>query len=201
MPISRKAKAPAYLQERGNEKVDMLKIMQKFSKIGRIFSKIVETACIAGICGCAAGALIMLLGRETLRIGGMTIHSILQAEGASEGTIWAALIAGVLLCAAEWILSHMAGRYFAHELEAGTPFTEQGADELLMLGVSCIWLPIVATVFGRIARSIIAKRMENVESILKEGFESVVLGITFIIVSLIFRCCVQLLRGREEGRT
>lgn len=175
-----------------------LKTIQTLSKIGKVFSKIIYICCIVGICGCAVGIVAVLVGGEALKIGGVTLHSILQTEAdVSEGTIWAALIAGIILCAGELSVSRMAYRYFENELNAGTPFTADGAKELMNLGISVIWIPIVANILAHIAQAIIAGFMENAEPLTLDGFDSIALGIMFIVMSLLCRYGAEL-RGGEE---
>lgn len=163
-----------------------LKTIQTLSKIGKILCKIVCICCVIGICGCAVGAIGILIGMDTLKIGGLTLNSILEAEaGISVGTVWAALAVGTILCIGELIVARMARRYFENELSAGTPFTLDGAKELMHLGISAIWIPIVAVVLAEVAQGVIAQLMENVEKVSMDGFDGVALGVTFIVVSLL----------------
>ena len=55
-----------------------LNTIQTLSKIGKIFSKFIYICCIIGICGCAVGTVAMLIGTEVLKIGGVSLHSILE---------------------------------------------------------------------------------------------------------------------------
>lgn len=170
-----------------------LNTIQVLSKIGKVLSKVVYICCMVGFIGCAVGILAMLIGEQSLKIGGVTLHSILQNEaGASTGTIWATIVAGLILCAGEYVVARMAYRYFAHELNAGTPFTLDGAKELMHLGVSAIWIPIVSAVLAQAAHGIISELMENVEAMSLDGFDSVVLGIMFIVISLLCRYGTEL---------
>lgn len=165
-----------------------LQIIQTLSKIGKIISKIVYICCIIGFCGCAVGVVAMLIGEESLKIGGVTLHSILQTEaGIGIGTVWAAIFVGMILCAGEIVVAKLTCNYFDHELEAGTPFTAEGAKELLLLGVHTIWIPIVAAVLAQVARDIIYNIWDNVEQLKMESSDSVALGVMFIVASLLCR--------------
>lgn len=162
-----------------------LDIIQKLFKVGKIFSKIIYICCIVGFCGCAVGAVAMIVGAETLKIGGVTLHGILETEaGVSTGTIWAAIAVGACLCVGEFFVARMAYRYFENELNAGTPFSFDGAKELLNLGISTIWIPIVAAVLAQIAQGVIGQFAENVEKVSVDGFDSVAWGVMFILISL-----------------
>ncbi len=174
-----------------------LSTIQTLSKIGKICSKILSVCCIVGICGCAVGAVAMLIGAETVKVGGVTLHSILKSEAdISEGTVWAAIVVGAILCIGELFVSRMAYRYFDNELRAGTPFTVDGADELLHLGISVIWIPLAAAVLAQVARGVIAQCMPDVEDLSIDGFDSVATGVMFILMSLL---CKYGAACRESG--
>ncbi len=176
-----------------------LNIIQTLSKLGKIFSKIIYICCIVGFIGCAVGIVAMIVGEQTVKIGGVTLHSFLQNEaGISTGTIWSAIAVGMILCAGEFAVAKLAHRYFTHELEAGTPFTLDGAKELLHLGISVIWIPLASLIVAQIAHGIIDGLMENVESMKLDGFGSVALGVMFIFMSLLCRYGAEL---REKIET
>lgn len=170
-----------------------LKTIQTLSKVGKIFSKIVTVCCVIGVIGCAVGSVAMLIGMKAVKIGGRTLESILSTEaGVYTGTIWAAIAVGAILCIGEFFVAQMACRYFDHELQAGTPFTADGAKELLHLGISCIWIPIVALVLAQVAQEVIAHFMANVELIAIDGYQHVGLGVVFIVTSLLCRYGAEL---------
>lgn len=180
--------------------MNTLNTIQTLSRIGKVFSKIVYICCIVGFCGCAVGIAAMLIGAETIKLGGVTLHSILEAEaGVSTGTIWAAIAAGMLLCIGEFFVSRMACRYFENELKAGTPFTIDGAKELLHLGISVIWIPIVSAVLARVAREVVEQFLGTVESMAQDGFDSVALGVMFIFMSLLCKYGAECRENRENG--
>lgn len=169
-------------------KTSTLDTIQILSRIGKVLSKIIYICCIVGICGCAVGAAAMCIGTKTLKIGGVTLHSMLEAEaGISTGTIWAAIAVGTLLCIGELFVSRMAYCYFENELRAGTPFTMDGAKELLHLGISAIWIPIVSGVLAQVAQGVIAQFVENVKKVHLDGFDSVALGVMLVFASLLCR--------------
>lgn len=169
-------------------KTKTLATIQTLSKIGKILSKIVYVCSIVGIVGCAVGSVAMLFGAKTIKLGGVTLHAILETEaGVGESTVWAAIVVGAILCTGEFFVARMAHRYFDNELQAGTPFTERGAKELLRLGISTVWIPIVAVVLGQVAQAVIAQFAENVEKLSLDGFDSVALGVMLIFSALLCR--------------
>lgn len=128
----------------------------------------------------------MLGSADTLKLGGMTQHSILETKAnVSIGTVMAAISVGAILCIVEFFVARMAYRYFENELNAGTPFTTEGAKELLHLGISAIWIPIVSGVLAQVAQGVIAQLMQNVEKLSLDGIDSVALGAMLIFTSLL----------------
>lgn len=175
-----------------------LQAIQTLSKIGKFISKIVFICSIIGICGCVVGSVALLIGEDSLKIGGMTLHSILQNEaGISLGTVWSAIFVGMILCIGEIVVAKLACNYFDHELKAGTPFTAEGAKELLLLGVHTIWIPIVAAVLAQVAHNIISVLWGNVEPMALESNSCVALGVMFIVTSLLCRYGAEL---KEEAK-
>ena len=165
-----------------------LNAIQTLCKIGKVLSKIIYICCMVAFIVCAVGVVAMLIGEQSIKIGGTTLHGILESEaGANMGTSWAAIVVGLILSAGEYVVARMAYRYFDHELNAGTPFTLEGAKELMRLGISAIWIPIVSHVLAQVAHDVIGKFMENVEAISLDNPDSVTLGIMFICISLLCR--------------
>ena len=106
-----------------------LKTLQGLSKAGKILSTIAFVCCIIGACGCVIGLLCLI-------IGGSTVADFIESTGkVSIGTVYASIVIGLILCISEIIVSRSARLYFIHELDAGTPFTFDGANELLKLGI------------------------------------------------------------------
>lgn len=172
--------------------------IQKLSKIGQVLSRIVFIFSIIGFCGCIVGILSMALGAPTLKIGGLTLESILRMEaGVTTGTVYAAMAAGVILCAGEAVLSKFAEHYFKRELADGTPFTFAGAKEMQRLGILTISLPIGTQIVAEIVHAVMEQTMQGVAPLQLDNDGSVTLGIMFIVLSLICRYGAEL---REEKR-
>lgn len=175
-----------------------LDIIQTLCKIGKIISKIVYICCIVGIVGCAVGFVAVIIGGEIIKLGGMTLNSILQNEvQIGQGDVWAAIEIGLFLCLGEFFVARMSYRYFDNELKAGTPFTLDGAKELLHLGISVIWIPILSSVLAQIGQEIIAQFAEDVQKINFDGNNSVILGVMFIFISLLCKYGAQLQEAPE----
>lgn len=177
-----------------------LNTIQTFSKIGKIFCKVINICCIVGIVGCVVGIIAMAFGSNVLKIGGVTLHSLMETEAEIKmETVYSSIAEGIIFCIGEFFASRMAYRYFANELKVGTPFTFDGAKELLHLGISLIWIPLVSTLAARIAIEIIGQFTESIEALDADNFESIAIGITFIFVSFLCRYGAEL--STEKGET
>lgn len=88
-------------------------------------------------------------------------------------------------------------KYFAHELTAGTPFTQNGAKELLRLGILTICIPLGCLILAQIVSGILAGFL-NCDDLLKiENGGSVSLGIMFIVMSLLCKYGAERGENRE----
>lgn len=172
--------------------------IKKLSKIGKVLSRIVFIFCIIGFCGCIVGIISMALGTPTLKIGGVTLESILSIEaGVTTGTAYAAMAAGMILCAGEAVLAKFAEHYFKHELADGTPFDLGGAKELMRLGILAICIPIGTQMIAEIVYAVMEQTMQGVAPLQLDNDGSVTLGIMFIVLSLICRYGAELREGKE----
>ena len=152
-----------------------LNIIQKLSKIGKVLSKIMFIFCIVGFCGCIVGILSMALGAPNT-----------EAE-VTVGTVYAAMAAGMILCAGEAVLAKFAEHYFNCELTDGTPFTFAGAKEIQRLGILTICLPIGTQIVAEIVHAVMEQTMQGVAPLRLDSSGSVTLGVMFIVMSLICR--------------
>ena len=177
-----------------------LKKIQKLSKLGRILSKIVFIFCIIGIVGCAAGIVGLTFIPDGYTIGKITIHSVVEkSEDISTGTCYAAMATAIIFCAGEAVLAKIAEKYFIHELEAGTPFTFDGAKEMLRLGVCTVCIPIISSIAAAIAYGIIYASFDSVEKADLSNTVSIGLGIMFIVMSLVCRYGAELREHQPYG--
>lgn len=174
-----------------------LKTIQVLAEIGKVLSKIAYVCSIIGLICCAVAAALLLFGMDIIKLGGVTLRGMLQSTGSiNYGTLWSAVSSALCLCTGELFVSRAAGRYFVRELRDGTPFTEDGAHELMQLGISAIWIPIVAQVAAQVLHAVIAEFVPGTAALEVGGFETVALGVTFIIVSLLCASAAQLKSGQ-----
>lgn len=178
-----------------------LNTIQKLSKLGKILSKIAFICSLIGFCGCVAGILCTAFGGvETLRFGGITLESILQKEAeVSMGTVYAALAAGMILSAGEAVLSKFAEHYFKRELTDGTPFHFAGAKELMRLGILTICIPVGTQIVAEIVHAVMEQTMQGIAPLSVDHYDSVALGVMFIVISLLCRYGAETQQDMNSG--
>ena len=165
-----------------------LNTIQTLSKIGKVLSKMVFIFCVIGFCGCIVGILSMALGAPTLKFGGVTLKSILNTEAeVTVGTVYAAMAAGMILCAGEAVLAKFAEHYFKRELADGTPFSLGGAKEMQRLGILTICIPIGTQIVAEIVCAVMKQTMQSAAPLRLDNAGSVALGVMFLVLSLICR--------------
>jgi len=178
-----------------------LEIIQKLSKIGKVLSKIIEVFCIVGAVFCLIGIISLSVGNfEAFKIGGVTVHSIIEeSAGMSIGTMYASMSVGLIMCIAEVIITKIAGLYFKNEIAAGTPFTMDGAKEMLRLGICTIAISVGSLIVADITYNVLNKCFDSVADMSLDNASQVGIGIAFIIVSLL--CKYGALREKSEEVT
>ena len=181
-----------------------LNTLQKLARIGRVLSKIGFIAGVVGFCGCVAGLISLCFADGGLiQIGGITLHGLLNlSDGGSAGYAAARLSGWLIICAGQAALARFAEVYFKNALSAGTPFTLSGAREIRRLGILTIVIPIVCEATAQIAANIIAELVHiewasAVDSFVQSQSE-VVLGVMFLIASVIFRYGAEMIRNPES---
>lgn len=166
-----------------------LKTIQTLSKIGKILSKIIYICCTIGAVGCAIGmASLPFADTGIIKIGGVTIYGlIVNREGIDLNSLYPLMTGAMIICIGQAILAKFAESCFAHELTVGSPFTVDGAKELLRLGILTICIPLGCLIVAEIVSGIMAGFL-NCDNILNiENSDSVILGVMFIIIFLLCR--------------
>ena len=165
-----------------------LKTIQTLSKIGKIISKIIFIFCLIAGIGCFVGIISLAVIPDGFKLGGVTIHSMIEKNAEiSIGTCYAAMAVCIVLCAGEAVLCKLAEKYFKNELAAGTPFTFDGAKELMLLGICTICIPIGTAVISGIVYGIMSSIFSGVADYSFSNATSVGLGVMFIVMSLLCR--------------
>lgn len=165
-----------------------LKTLQTLAKIGRILSTVAFVLCIVGGIGCILGIISLAIIPEGFRIGDVTIRGLVeQKAGWTFSTCYLALTQGLILCAGEAVLAKFAERYFKNELAAGTPFTFDGAKELMRLGILAICIPIGTAIVAAIAHGIFNVAAKYVADPNLDNNTSIILGVMMIVGSFLCR--------------
>ena len=176
-----------------------LNTIQTLAKIGKIISKIIYVCCIVGFCGCIVGIVSLAIGAETFKLGGVTIHSMIEKEaGMNMPTLYASMAVGLIFCGAEAVLCKFSEIYFKHELADGEPFTLRGAKELMRLGILTIAIPLGTVIVCSIGVSIADNVYPGIDKLSIGEFSSVGLGVMMIVLSLFCRYGAELNEGKLD---
>ena len=161
-----------------------LQTIQKTFRVFQILAKIAFIFSIVGASFCAVGALCSVAwytGGQVFSLFGEPITFYVGSKGMNQAM--AVLLSDLVHLSTGAILLAFAGRYFKTEQAEGTPFTENGANLIRMLGIHCIWMPIVSVVIASVIMVCLGVEKGGDVS----NLPSVVTGIVLILASLIFR--------------
>ncbi len=176
-----------------------LQTIQTISKIAKIICKVAYVFCIVGFCFCIVGIITTAAGLPGLKLGGVEIKSFLETEAdLTDGALYSYLVSGALICVGEGILAKFAVHYLERELADGTPFTLDGAKELLRLGILLICIPNVIQIAIIISQKIFVKMFTEFEPMDFDPAVSVVVGALLLAVALICRYGAE---SAQENKT
>ena len=177
-----------------------LDTIQKISKAGKIISKIIFIFCVVGFVGCAIGIVSLALIPEGIELDGMTIEAFIEKNSeVSLGTCYAVMSASMIICIGEAVLCKIAEGYFKNELAAGTPFTFDGAKEMIRLGIFAICIPLGTNIIAAIVYAIMRAVLKDVVPYDIGGFSSIGLGIMFIIAGLLCRHGAEISEEKKQN--
>lgn len=163
-----------------------LKIIQVLAKIGKVLSVIAFVVSIIGAIGLLA-LIAIFMGIKDLSIEGTTLISMLESEGFSFADMIFTGIVSTAFCIGSAIIAKFASKYFSNEIEDGTPFTYDGARELRRLGILAIAIPAGIALVSSITFVILKQFYPSITNDGLSGTLEIGLGVTFIIVSVIFQ--------------
>ncbi len=175
--------------------------IQKLAKIARVICRIVFVFCIVGAALCLTGIVSTAAGLTgAVKLGGITIRSLIETDAdLSTGSLYIVLVTGLIMCAGEIVLSKIAESYFRHEIAAGTPFTFDGAKELLRLGILVICIPMASMLLSAIATAVLNHCFGETLDVRLEGWLSVGLGVMMIGAALFCRHGAEIREKLEAG--
>lgn len=169
-----------------------LDTIQTLAKIGKVISKIVYICAMIALCAGAACLILLPLGAgEVLRFGGISINGLLSS-GIGIGAAWAAVLTWTIRVAGEMVVARFAWRYFAGELQVGTPFTRAGAKEMQRLGILTIAVPLGCTIASAIITGIAGQLLQLETELTFDNGSSVTIGVMLLVLSLVCRYGAEL---------
>ncbi|MBQ7499936.1 MAG: hypothetical protein IJT91_03485 [Clostridia bacterium] len=179
-----------------------LKTIQTLAKIAKIISRIVFIVSIVMLCLSVLGMVSVAVGGDAVLETTNSNMKMVIAEfdkDLSVADLYCTFGLSILISAGSILVSRFAVRYFENELKAGTPFTAEGAKELFSLGIMSIAASLVTSVVGSILISICKKY--NGGELIFEGNNSgsIILGIVFLIFSVVFKYGAELRHNRQDA--
>ena len=167
------------------------RVFEVISKVAMIFSFVWAGLTVTGLL-CSAvwysGSRIAGFGRETLLFLTLT-DSLGQMVGV--------LLSELVFALANGVLFLFAFRYFRQEQADGTPFTENGAEQVEQLGVQTIILPLVAAILSASFYGVFD--LTGVNTVDQGYLFSISLGILLILAAQVFRYGAELEAGKEAA--
>ena len=135
-----------------------LKTVQTVCKVCKVLAEIAFVLLVVGavlmlLCGIfiGSGKLDALVSS-----GALVLDEMLQQSGVTQDYMVAVFVCLTIIIAAEAVVAKFINVYFKHELKAGTPFTFEGAKEMLRLGIITIAVPAGASLVATIVFGIMA---------------------------------------------
>lgn len=135
-----------------------LKTVQTICKVCKVLAEIAFVLLIVGAVLVLAAAIFTGTGNFDALVssGGVVLDDMLRQTGVTQDYMVAVLVCMTIIIAAEAVVAKFINVYFKHELKAGTPFTFEGAKEMLRLGIITIAVPVGASLAATIVFDIMA---------------------------------------------
>ena len=135
-----------------------LKTVQTICKVCKVLAEIAFVMFVVIVALMLVAAIFTGTGKldALLSSGALDLDEMLQQYGATQEYVTAVLVCMTIIIAAEAVVAKFINVYFKHELKAGTPFTFEGAKEMLRLGIITIAVPAGASLVATIVFGIMA---------------------------------------------
>ena len=172
-----------------------LKTIQIIVKIAKVLAIITLVCSIIGACACALGLVALSI------LGGSNLVSFIYEETQLNlASSILGLISGLIWCVAEIVLSCMSLNYCKRELEAGTPFTYDGAKEIMRLGMYSIAIPFVASIIESIVYGMYVMVSGDIFPDLdfSSGFD-ITFGVALIVISVLCKHGAELAETAQQA--
>ena len=134
-----------------------LKTVQTVCKVCKVLAEIAFVLLVVGAVLMLACGIFIGAGKldALLLSGGVVLDDMLQQTGVTQERMVTAFICLTVMLVAEAVVAKFINVYFKHELKAGTPFTFEGAKEMLRLGIITIAVPAGASIIAAIYLTIV----------------------------------------------
>lgn len=135
-----------------------LKTVQTICKVCKVLAEIAFVMFVVIVALMLVAAIFTGTGKldALLSSGALDLDEMLQQYGATQEYVTAVIVCMTIIIAAEAVVAKFINVYFKHELKAGTPFTFEGAKEMLRLGIITIAVPVGASLAATIVFDIMA---------------------------------------------
>ncbi len=164
-----------------------LNIIQTIAKIAKIVCQILVVLYIIAIAASAIGLAVTFFSEATFEIGELVFDDFLHVDGDFTLREIRVLLAELIVVGtAELVTVFLIKRYLNHELAACTPFTFEGANELLWLGIKTLSIFVGAMAICGILCMIVFGNAE-LAGIEMDGLSIGKHGVEMLLLSVIFR--------------
>ena len=135
-----------------------LKTVQTICKVCKVRAEIAFVLFVVIVALMLACGIFIGAGKmdALLSSGALVLDEMLQQSGVTQEYVTAVFICMTIIIVAEAVVAKFINVYFKHELKAGTPFTFEGAKEMLRLGIITIAVPVGASLAATIVFGIMA---------------------------------------------
>lgn len=134
-----------------------LKTVQTVCKVCKVLAEIAFVLFVVIVALMLAAAIFTGTGNFDALVssGALILDDAIMYSGAAQEYVVAICVAIIIVFSAEAVVAKFINVYFKHELKAGTPFTFEGAKEMLRLGIIAIAVPSAASVISAIYLTVV----------------------------------------------
>lgn len=134
-----------------------LNTVQTVCKVCKVLAEIAFVLFVVIVALMLAAAIFTGTGNfdALLSSGALILDDAIMYSGAAQEYVVAICVAIIIVFSAEAVVAKFINVYFKHELKAGTPFTFEGAKEMLRLGIITIAVPSAASVISAIYLTVV----------------------------------------------
>ncbi|MBE6531549.1 MAG: hypothetical protein E7679_05645 [Ruminococcaceae bacterium] len=159
-------------------------------KVAKVIAKVAYILTIIGAVGCLIGALVSPM-----------LYDFMPelSEDLDISWLYSAYISGTVACIGATVLLILSEKYFKNVLNAGTPFTFEGAKECFRLGIASLIISVAVSIISGIAVGV-ALLLSGIESLDSDFSMSVSLssGLFYIFLSMIFKYGAELQKDADD---